>query len=72
MYEVKYKDGHKVAMAVNAIVSNLFAQVDQDGQIFVLFDEIIYWRTDGSQIKSEDTFVRISNRNKIRCETTKG
>ena len=41
MYEVKYEDGHKVDMTVNAIASNVFTQVDQDGQIFVLFDEII-------------------------------
>ena len=59
-------------MASNAIASNLFAQVYQDGQIFVLFDEIIDWQTDGSQIKSEDAFIHISNENKIRRETTKG
>ena len=50
MYEVEYEDGHKVAMAANAIVSNLFAQVDQDRQIFLLFDEIIDWRTDGHRL----------------------
>ena len=72
MYEVEYEDGHKVAMAANIIASNLFAQVDQDRQIFVLSDEIIDWRTDGSQIKSEDAFIHISNGNKRRSETTKG
>ena len=71
MYKVGYEDGHKVAMAVNTIASNLFAQFYQDGQIFVLFDEIIDWRTDGSQIKSEDAFIHIYNRNKRRRETTK-
>ena len=29
--KVEFEDGHKVAMAANAIASNLFAQVDQDG-----------------------------------------
>ena len=72
MYEVDYEDGHKVAMAANAIASNLFAQFDQDEQRFLLFNEIIDWRTDGSQIKSEDTFIHISNGNKRRRETTKG
>ena len=48
MYEVEYEYGHKVAMAANAIASSLFAPVDQDGQIFVLFNEIIDWQTDGS------------------------
>ena len=72
MYKVEYEDGHNVGMAVNAIASNLFAQVDQDRQRFVLFDEIIDCRTDGSQIKSEDAFIHISNGNKRRRETTKG
>ena len=63
MYEVEYKDGHKVAMAANAIASNLFSQVDQDEQRFLLFNEIIDWRTDWSQIKSEDAFIHISNGN---------
>ena len=72
MYEVEYEDGHKVAMAANVIVSNLFAQFDQDRQRFVLFEEIIDWRTDGSQIKPEDAFIHISNGIKRRRETTKG
>ena len=46
MYEVEYADGYKTAMAANAIANNLFAQVDQDGQCFVLFEEIIDHRTD--------------------------
>ena len=41
MYEVEYEDGHKVAISANAISSNLFVQLDQDGQRCVLFDEII-------------------------------
>ena len=72
MYEVKYEDGHKVAMAANSIASNLFAQIDQDRQRFLLFDEIIDWRTYGSQIKSEDVFIHIFNGNKRRRETNKG
>ena len=51
MYEVEYADGYKTAMIDNAIPSNLFSQVDQDGQRFVLFNAIIDSRTDGTQIK---------------------
>jgi hypothetical protein len=72
MYEVEYEDGYKTAMAANAIASSLFAQVDQDGLRFVLFDEIIDSRTDGSQILKEDAFIHMSNGNKRRRETTKG
>ena len=57
MYEVEYVDGHKAAMDANVIASNLFAQVDQDGQLFALFDKIIDTRTDGNQIKKVDAFI---------------
>ena len=50
MYEVEYADGHKAAMTANNIANNLFAQVDQDGNRFVLFNEIINHRKDGSEI----------------------
>ena len=72
MYEVEYVDGYKTAMAANAIASNLFAQVDQDGQRFVLFDKIIDHRTDGTEIKEEDALIHMANGDKQRRETTKG
>ena len=57
MYEVEYADGYKAAMTENNIASNLFAQVDQDGNRFVLFDEIIDPRKDGSEIKQNNAFI---------------
>jgi len=36
MYEVEYKEGHNAAMAANAIAQNLFAQVDAEGNCYVL------------------------------------
>ena len=72
MYEVEYDDGYKTAMTANAIASNLFSQVYRDGQHFVLFNAIIYSRTNGTQIKEGDSFIHMSNVNKRRRETTKG
>ena len=34
MYVVEYDDGYKTVMTANIITSNLFSQVDQDGQRF--------------------------------------
>ena len=59
-------------MTPNAIASNLFAQVNQYGQNFVLFDAIIYSLTEGTQIKEGGTFIHMSNGNKRRIDTTKG
>ena len=49
MYEVEYADGYKTAMTANPIASELFSQVDQYGQRFVLFNAIIDLRTNGIQ-----------------------
>ena len=71
IYEMEYSDRYKTAIAQNAIAKNLLAQVDQDGQCFVLFDEVIDHRTDGTEIKEEDTFIHMANGNKQRRKTTK-
>ena len=71
MYEVEYADGYKTAMAANAIESNLFSQVDQDGQHFYIIQRhhrFVYRRhTDqGGRL-----FYPYVQWNKRRRETTK-
>ena len=72
MYEVEYKDGHKASLAANAIAENMFAQVDEEGNRHVLFQEISDHRTDGSEVKQQDAYITTRNGNKRRRETTKG
>jgi hypothetical protein len=72
MYEVEYQDGHKLAMAANAIAQNLFAQVDAEGNCHVLFDEIIDHRTDGKEVKQQDAFLTTRLATRRRRETTIG
>jgi hypothetical protein len=72
MYEVEYPDGHKASLAANAIAENMFAQVDDEGNRHVLFEEIVDHRTDGSEVKQQDAFITTRNGNKRRRETTKG
>ena len=57
MYEVEYCDGYVSAMAANVIDENLFAQVDQEGSIFILIKFIINTRTEGTQTLQQDTVV---------------
>ena len=59
MHEVEYTDGYKTAMTANAIASTLFSQFDQDGQHFLLFNAIIYLRTNSTQIKEGDSYIYI-------------
>ena len=72
IYEVEFPDGHRSSLAANAIAENLYAQVDEEGNRHVLFDEIIDHRTNGKEVKQQDAFVVASNGNKRRRETTLG
>ena len=40
MYEVEYLYGFTTSMAANSIAENMFAQVDEEGNRHVLFNEI--------------------------------
>ena len=57
MYEFEYRDGYIAAMSANVIAEKIFAQVDQEGNIFVLIKSIIDTRTDGTQTLQQDAFV---------------
>jgi hypothetical protein len=70
MYEVDYQDGHKAAMAANAIAQNLFAQVDAEGNCHVLFDEIIDHCTNGKELKQQDPFLTTRSGTRQQRETT--
>ena len=66
MYEVEYSDGYVAAMLANVIAENLFAQVDQEGKIFVLIKTIIKTRTDGTQTLQQNVFVVTKSITRIR------
>ena len=72
MYEVEYQDGHTAALASNIVAENLFAQVDEEGNRSVLFDEIVDVRTDGTQVLQQDSFVITSSGTQSQVTTTKG
>ena len=72
VYEVEYVDGHKASLTANAIAQNIFAQVNDEGNRHVLFDEIIDHRHTALALKQADTFIVTSSGNRRRQETTKG
>ena len=71
MCEVEYADGYNIAMVANTITNNLLAQVNQDGQRFILFDEMINHRNFGKEIKEEDTFIHMVNGTKSRTRNNR-
>ena len=72
MYEVEYLDGFTASMAANPIAKNMFAQVDEEGNRHVLFDEIVEHRCDGNLVKMQDAFSTNTRGVKQRLPTTKG
>ena len=57
MYKDEFQDGHRASLAANTIAENLFAQIDDEGNRHVLFDEIVDHRTNGKQLLQQDAFL---------------
>ena len=72
MYEVEFADGKKASLVANYIAENLFAEIDDEGNRQVLMNEIIDYRTNGTELKQQDAFITTKTGTKHRRETTKG
>ena len=72
MYEVEFADGEKASLAANYIAENLFAQIDDEGNFQVLMNEIIDYRTNGTELKQQDAFITTKMGTKRKRETTNG
>jgi len=55
-----------------SIAENILAQVDDEGNRFVMLESIVDHRTDGNEIKKDDAFIRAHNGGKRRKQTTRG
>merc|ERR1712197_195011 len=72
IYEVEYLDGYKASLSANEIAQNLFAQVDEEGNRYVLFDSIINHRKTSQALKKEDGFIKTKSGGRRKRETTIG
>ena len=72
VYTVRFQDGHESAMTANQIAENLFAQVDDQGNRFVLLDKIIDHRTKDDAVQDGDGFFTTAQGTRCRRKTTKG
>ena len=72
MYEVEYLDAERTSLSANHIAENMFPQVDGEGNRQELMKEIIDSRTNGQEVKQQDTFITMRTGTKRRRETTKG
>ena len=51
-------DGHKSSLSANKIATNMFSQVDEEGNQYALIDAIADHRTDGSEVMDDNTFIK--------------
>ena len=72
VYEVEYADGYIAAMSANEVAANLFAQVDDEGNRFVLLDSLVDHRTSSNAITQKDAFVSTKSGGRRRRQTTRG
>ena len=71
LYEVEFEDGTTEAFTANIIAESIYAQVDEEGNPFVLLDEIIDHKTDNSAITHDNGFVTVRGRSYPK-RTTRG
>ena len=66
--EVEYLDEHKVPLSSNTIAEHIFSQFYEEGDILMLFDEILYNRVDGTDIMNLDAFILKKRRKKTKVD----
>eukprot|EP00804_Cyclotella_cryptica_P002927 CCRYP_013278-RA/>CCRYP_013278-RA protein AED:0.25 eAED:0.29 QI:0/0/0/1/1/1/2/0/233 len=70
-YEVQFADGEVTELTANAIAEAMFAQCDEDGNEYVLFDSFVDFRRDGTALSLADQKVVVKGRPSL-CRTTVG
>ena len=71
-YEVEFADGTREKYQANIIAKNMFAQVDSEGNQYLLLKEITDHRSDNSAIPISEGMVRMSSGMMKPKKTTRG
>jgi hypothetical protein len=71
LYDVEFDDGRVGTYSANIIAQNIFEQVDSDGNIQVIFDDIINHRKGTDAVPTDDGFEVYNNRC-VPKRTTRG
>jgi hypothetical protein len=70
MYVVESSDGRTEELMANIIAENVFSQVDDEGNRYVLLDDIINHQNTEGYISGDDGFITLENGMKMHCQTT--
>jgi hypothetical protein len=71
-YEVQLPDGSSETYGANIISENIMSSVDDEGNLFVLMDEIIEHRSHNDAVREADAWYTTKTGTRRRKPTTKG
>jgi hypothetical protein len=70
-YNVEFSDGRSEEYTANAIVESMYAQCDEEGNQFLMLQDIVGHNTDGKAVERADMYIKVGSNRQIR-KTTKG
>jgi Reverse transcriptase (RNA-dependent DNA polymerase) len=72
VYEVQFPDGTEKEYTANLIAEALYSQVDLEGNQYLLLDEILDHKSDGTAVQLDDMYLPQTGSNSHMRRTTKG
>jgi hypothetical protein len=70
-YNVEFKNGRSEEYTANVIAENMYAQCDEEGNQFIMLQDIVGHNTDGHAVERADMYIKVGSNRQIR-KTTKG
>jgi hypothetical protein len=70
-YNVEFPDGRSEEYTANVIAKNMYAQCDEEGNQFLMVQDIFGHKTDGHELERADMYIKVGSNRQIR-KTTKG
>jgi hypothetical protein len=70
-YNVEFPDGRSEEYTANVITKNLYAKCDEEGNQFLMLQDIFGHKTDGRAVERADMYIKVGSNRKI-SKTTKG
>jgi hypothetical protein len=70
-YNVEFPDGRSEEYTANVIAENMYAQCDEEGNQFLMLQDIVGHKTDGHAVERADMYIKVGINRQMR-KTTKG
>ncbi len=71
VYEVEFPDGHIEEYVANIIAKNIYAEVDAEGNHFLIMDEITGHKVDENALSKDEQWIQVGSNRQMR-KTTEG